>query len=87
VISHAAGAVEEAGRDGLGGLGIHQREMIRVLDDQVGLDGVAVAVERQAGSFAAVGPVLEDFGDDPCLEDRAAQRVRAELVGAADAEV
>ena len=43
VIAHAAGPVEQAGRRGLGGLGLHERESVCVIDDEVGLRRVAIA--------------------------------------------
>ena len=84
--SHAPSAVEEIRRRGHRRLRLYDLQSVRPLDNKVALDAIAISVERYAGRFAGVCAVLDDLGYDACFEDRAAERVGAELVGGSDAE-
>lgn len=57
-----------------------------MLEDKVDLESVVVAPEVQVGRQAEVVAMLERFADDPGLEHGAAQGVRVQVVGAADAQ-
>ena len=84
--ANAPGAAKQSGGWRRRSLGFHQRDMGRVLDDEIGLGPVTVAVKEQTAHFAPVGSVFHDLRDDPGFEDRAPQRMRAELLGVTDAK-
>lgn len=58
---------EEAGRRGDRRLRLDQGDPIRTVDQQIGLDAVAIPIEREPTRLPLVGPLLGDLGNDPCL--------------------
>ena len=84
LLPSAAAAVEQAGGCRGAGLRLDEAQAGGVFDHQVGFRAVAVAVEEAAARDAAVHAVLDDLGRHPRLEDRAAQRVRTQLLRRAD---
>ncbi len=60
--------------------------MRSVIEQEVGLATRSVAVEVNGSKLTAMKAVLEDFGGDPRVAERASQRMRPELFGRVDTE-
>jgi hypothetical protein len=54
--------------------------------EDVDLDAARLAIVLQVGTASAVYERLHDLAGDPALEERAAQRMRAQMIGIANAE-
>ena len=77
---------EEVGGDGASGLDLRGQQGHSRLHDDIHFEARAASEEMQVGRERTVDPGLQYLRHDPGLEDRAAERVLAELVGRADAE-
>src|SRR5947209_6409417 len=77
---------EVLARRSLAGLDLHQHEVGSLLQDQVDLQAVAVAIEGKPWPAAAMEMSLGDLGHDPGLEEGSLQGVRLDLARAFDVE-
>ena len=55
------------------------------MDDEVNLRSATITIEEHAARFSSVAPLFCDFRNHPGFENRTAKRMRAQLIGCANA--